>query len=112
MLVAEEAVEIRDLSGQGKSTSEIARTLKVSRDTVRHYLMDEWLPRYQRCSDLRQSGTAPSPTMGVLTVAMRDPIFHHDHRQRQWRELQTQGQAQGGSAIEARKANRLIEVVG
>ena len=38
MLVAEEAVEIRVLSWQGKSVREIARMLEVSRNTVRRYL--------------------------------------------------------------------------
>ena len=37
MLVAEEAVEIRVLSRQGKGIREIARALKVSRNTVRRY---------------------------------------------------------------------------
>jgi len=36
MLVAEEAVEIRVLSKQGKSIRDIARLLKVSRNTVNH----------------------------------------------------------------------------
>jgi transposase len=48
MLVAEEAVEIRVLKRQGKSIREIARTLGVSRNTVRHYLRSEGLPRYER----------------------------------------------------------------
>jgi transposase len=48
MLVAEEAVEIRVLRRQGKSIREIARTLEVSRNTVRRYLRREGLPRYQR----------------------------------------------------------------
>ena len=48
MLVAEEAVEIRVLSRQGKSIREIARMLKVSRNTVRRYLRGEGLPRYER----------------------------------------------------------------
>ena len=48
MLVAEEAVEIRVLSRQGKSIREIARMLDVSRNTVRRYLRGEGLPRYKR----------------------------------------------------------------
>ena len=48
MLVAEEAVEIRVLSRQGKSIREIARMLAVSRNTVRHYLRGEGLPHYAR----------------------------------------------------------------
>ena len=48
MLVAEEAVEIRVLRRQGKSIREIARTLEVSRNTVRRYLRREGLPRYER----------------------------------------------------------------
>jgi transposase len=47
MLVAEEAVEIRVLSRQGR-VREIARMLKVSRNTVRRYLRSEGLPRYAR----------------------------------------------------------------
>src|SRR5579863_2371845 len=46
MLVAEEAVEIRVLSRQGKSIREIARLLKVSRNTVRRYVRGEGLPRW------------------------------------------------------------------
>ena len=48
MLVAEEAVEIRALSRQGKSIREIARMLEVSRNTVRRYVRGERLPRYER----------------------------------------------------------------
>jgi transposase len=48
MLVAEEAVEIRVLSRQGKSIRGIARTLRVSRNTVRRYLRIAGLPRYRR----------------------------------------------------------------
>jgi transposase len=47
-LVAEEAVEIRVLRRQGKSIREIARTLDLSRNTVRRYLRSEGLPRYER----------------------------------------------------------------
>lgn len=48
MLVAEEAVEIRVLRRQGKSIRDIARMLKVSRNTVRRYIRGEGLPRYER----------------------------------------------------------------
>ena len=48
MLVAEEAVEIRVLSKQGKSIRAIARMLAVSRNTVRRYLRGNGLPRYER----------------------------------------------------------------
>jgi len=48
MLVAEEAVEIRVLSRQGKSIREIPRMLEVSRNTVRRYVRGEGLPRYER----------------------------------------------------------------
>jgi transposase len=48
MLVAEEAVEIRVLSLQGKGIRAIARMLAVSRNTVRRYLRTEGLPRYER----------------------------------------------------------------
>jgi transposase len=48
MLVAEDAVEIRVLRRQGKSIREIARTLNLSRNTVRRYLRRGGLPRYQR----------------------------------------------------------------
>ena len=41
MLVAEEAVEIRVLSRHGKSIRDIARMLKVSRNTVRRYIRGE-----------------------------------------------------------------------
>jgi transposase len=48
MLVAEEAVEIRVLSRQGKSIRDIARMLKISRNTVRRYIRGEGLPHYER----------------------------------------------------------------
>lgn len=48
MLVAEETVEIRVLSRQGQSIRAIARTLGVSRNTVRRYLRNEGWPRYRR----------------------------------------------------------------
>jgi transposase len=48
MLVAEQTVEIRVLSRQGKSIRAIARTLQVSRNTVRRYLRTQGLPRYRR----------------------------------------------------------------
>ena len=48
MLVAEEAVEIRVLSRHGKSIRDIARMLKVLRNTVRRYIRGEGLPRYER----------------------------------------------------------------
>jgi len=48
MLVAEEAVEIRVLRRQGKSIRDIARMLDLSRNTVRRYLRNEGLPRYER----------------------------------------------------------------
>jgi transcriptional regulator with XRE-family HTH domain len=48
MLMTEEAVEIQVLRRQGKSIREIARTLDVSRNTVRRYLRVEGLPRYER----------------------------------------------------------------
>ena len=57
MLVAEEAVEIRVLRRQGKSTREIARVLEVSRNTVRRYLRGKGLPRYER--ELRPSKLDP-----------------------------------------------------
>src|SRR5216684_8723248 len=47
MLVAEEAVEIRVLSRQGKSIRAIARMLEVSRNTVRRYLRGDGLPHYE-----------------------------------------------------------------
>jgi transposase len=48
MLVAEETVEIRVLSRQGRSIRAIARTLGVSRNTVRRYLRGSGLPGYRR----------------------------------------------------------------
>ena len=50
MLVAEEAVEIRVLSRQGKGIREIARMLAVSRNTLRRYPRSEGLPRYARAA--------------------------------------------------------------
>jgi len=46
MLVAEEAVEIRVLRRQGRSIREVARTLDVSRNTVRRYLRSNGLSQY------------------------------------------------------------------
>ena len=64
MLVAEEAVEIRVLSRQGKSIREIARTLEVSRNTVRRYVRGDGLPHYQRrrgpASSMITSSTSPN----------------------------------------------------
>jgi transposase len=54
MLVAEEAVEIRVLSRQGKSIREIARMLEVSRNTVRRYVCLQRFktePLYRRKSE-------------------------------------------------------------
>jgi Outer membrane protein transport protein (OMPP1/FadL/TodX) len=48
MLMAEEAVEIRVLSRQGKSIREFARMLEVSRNTVRRYQRGDGLPYYER----------------------------------------------------------------
>jgi transposase len=47
-MLVEETVEIRVLKRQGKSIREIARTLDVSRNTVRRYQRRDGLPRYQR----------------------------------------------------------------
>jgi transposase len=57
MLVAEEAVEIRVLRWRVKSIREVARTLDVSRNTVRRYLRGEGLPRYER--ETRPSNHGP-----------------------------------------------------
>ena len=46
MLTQEETVEIRVLARQGKSIRQIARELRVSRNTVRRYLREEEAPRY------------------------------------------------------------------
>jgi transposase len=82
MLVAEEAVEIRVLSRQGKSIREIARMLAVSRNTVRRYLRHEGLPRYQRRARpskldeykhyLRERVKAAAPEWIPATVLLRE----------------------------------------
>jgi len=46
MLTQEDAVEIKVLARQGKSIRQIARELRVSRNTVRRYLREEEAPRY------------------------------------------------------------------
>src|ERR1700751_4786687 len=48
MLVAEEAGETGALSRRGKGVREVARMLKVSRNTVRRYLRSKGLPRARR----------------------------------------------------------------
>ncbi|MDO2321522.1 helix-turn-helix domain-containing protein, partial [Escherichia coli] len=47
MLTQEQTVEIRVLARQGHSIRHIARTLGVSRNTVRRYLRDPSVARYQ-----------------------------------------------------------------
>ncbi len=47
MLLAEEAMEIRILHGQGLSVREIARRMGHSRNTVERYLRDPEVPRYK-----------------------------------------------------------------
>lgn len=46
MLIQEQAVEIRVLALQGHSIRQIAKTLGVSRNTVRRYLREPSVPRY------------------------------------------------------------------
>jgi transposase len=68
MLVAEGAVEIRVLSRQGKSIRDIARMLKVSRNTMR-LKGEETRPRYfcapqklnDHCADQRRRSSPNSP---------------------------------------------------
>jgi transposase len=82
MLVAEEAVEIRVLRRQGKSIREIARTLEVSRNTVRRYLRGEGLPRYERAARpskldaykhyLAERVSAAAPEWIPATVLLRE----------------------------------------
>ena len=48
MLVAEEAVEIRVLSRQGKSIRDIMRMLKILRNTMWRYIRGEGRPQYER----------------------------------------------------------------
>ena len=82
MLVAEEAVEIRVLRKQGKSIRDIARMLKISRNTVRRYLRGDGLPRYARkarpskLDDYQQyigeRVTAAAPQWIPATVLLRE----------------------------------------
>ncbi|ELQ09044.1 IS21 family transposase [Pseudomonas syringae] len=48
MLIQEQAVEIRVLARQGHSIRQIAKTLGVSRNTVRRYLREPSVPSYSR----------------------------------------------------------------
>ena len=82
MLVVEKAVEIRVLSKQGKSVRAIARTLGVSRNTVRRYLRSDWLPRYERGARpgkldqfkhyIAERVTAAAPEWMPATVLLRE----------------------------------------
>src|SRR5271168_810624 len=82
MLVVEKAVEIRVLSKQGKSVRAIARTLGVSRNTVRRYLRSDWLPRYERGARpgkldqfkhyITERVTAAAPEWMPATVLLRE----------------------------------------
>ena len=63
MLVAEEAVEIPVSRGQGKSIRDIARMLKISRNTVRRYVRGEGLPRYERRARPASSMTTSSTSL-------------------------------------------------
>jgi transposase len=82
MLVAEEAVEIRVLSRQGKSIREIARMLEVSRNTVRRYVRGDGLPHYARETRpskldrykqyLAERVTAAAPEWIPATVLLRE----------------------------------------
>jgi transposase len=80
--VVEEAVEIRVLSRQGKSVRAIARTLGVSRNTVRRYLRSDWLPHYERGARpgklaqfkhyIAERVTAAAPEWMPATVLLRE----------------------------------------
>ena len=82
MLVVEKAVEIRVLSKQGKSVRAIARTLGVSRNTVRRYLRSDWLPHYERGARpgkldqfkhyITERVTAAAPEWMPATVLLRE----------------------------------------
>jgi len=82
MLVVEEAVEIRVLSRKGKSVRAIARTLGVSRNTVRRYLRSDGLPHYERGARpgkldqfkhyIAERVTAAAPEWIPATVLLRE----------------------------------------
>ena len=111
MLVVEETVEIRVLRRQGKSVCGIARMLEVSRNTVRRYLRRARLPHYEpgaRPSKLDQYKQYLAERVGpprrsgyrrrcCCASLERSRLSPRHHRQHQWRELPTQGQAQGGT---------------
>jgi transposase len=82
MLVLEEAVEIRVLKRQGKSVRAIARTLGVSRNTVRRYLRSDGQPHYERGARpgklnqfkhfIAERVTAAAPEWIPATVLLRE----------------------------------------
>lgn len=83
MLTQEQAVEIRVLARQGQSIRQIARTLGVSRNTVRRYLQQESVPRYRPRAPrptklaafldyLRQRVAQAHPLWLPATVLMRE----------------------------------------
>jgi transposase len=89
MLVVEEAVEIQVLSRQGKSVRAIARTLGVSRNTVRRYLRSDGLPHYERGARpgkldqfkhyIAERVTAAAPEWIPATVLLRELCGRHQH---------------------------------
>jgi len=62
MLTQEETMEIRVLARQGRSIRQIARELRVSRNTVRRYLREEEAPA------VRAAGGATDEARGVQRV--------------------------------------------
>jgi predicted transcriptional regulator len=97
MLVVEEAVEIRVLSRQGKSVRAIARTLGVSRNTVRRYLRSDGLPHYERGARpgkldqfkhyIAERVTAAAPEWIPATVEMDTVVEGYAVTPQGWRKL-------------------------
>jgi transposase len=95
MLTVEGWTTIRYLHSQGKGIREIAQELGVARNTVRHALRDEGLPKYQRPK-------RENPKLDPYLPKIRELYFQkHLRGSRILRELETAGYTGGRTALYA-----------